>query len=531
MSEERTHRILVVDDEPDVELLISQKYRREIRKKTYAFEFANNGQSALDILTHRLHEFDAVLTDINMPEMDGLTLLMKVNELDPQFKTVVVSAYGDLPNIREAMNRGAFDFVTKPIDFGDLQTTLDKTIKEVDLLRQVKINKDKLDNAIVEKDRALQSEKFKQQFLANMSHEIRTPMNAIIGMTNLVLKSELTEQQLKYLSGIKMSSQNLLVIINDILDFSKIEAGKIELERIPFNMAETVNHIHDTLQFKAEEKKLDLIVKIADDVPKSVMGDPVRLNQILLNLTGNSIKFTESGSVSIVVEKVADVANGAEIRFSVVDTGIGIEADKVDKVFESFSQASQDTTRKYGGTGLGLTITKELVELHGGKIAVKSEFGKGTTFYCDIPYEISEIAVQEESADAGDTVELSGIKILLVEDNDFNQIVAVDTLEETIKDVSVDIAANGKIAIDMVLANSYDLVLMDIQMPEMNGFEATKAIRKLTEEKRGIPIIAMTANAARSEVEECINSGMNDHVPKPFETSDLLKKIKNQISK
>lgn len=535
MTQESPARILVVDDEPDLELLIKQRFRHKIRSNEIVFDFAGNGVEALDKLNSS-SDFDLVLTDINMPVMDGLTLLIKIKEQQKYSKAVVVSAYGDIENIRTAMNRGAFDFITKPIDFQDLETTIYKTIEEQRLIRLGLDAREKLGITILEKERAElekikaeQSEQFKQQFLANMSHEIRTPMNSIIGMANLLTHSELDDLQKKYLNIIRKSSENLLVIINDILDLSKIEAGKMEFEKINFLLSDVIEMVFHSLHYQAEDKQLLLTFSIDEQLPKALKGDPVRLNQILVNLTGNAIKFTEKGSVTISAKLLSESDRNVIVDFAVTDTGIGIPEDKLNTIFESFSQASSDTTRKFGGTGLGLTISKQLIELQGGSIYVHSRYGAGTTFAFKLSYEIGsaeEIGKKMLNESDVSPEQLRGLKILLVEDNQFNQIVAVDTLEELLKDVSIDIAENGKEALVKLQANEYDVVLMDIQMPEMDGFEATQKIRKtFSSPKNKTVIIAMTANVTRDEVDKCFEAGMNEYIAKPFDPQDLLNKI------
>lgn len=377
---------------------------------------------------------------------------------------------------------------------------------------------------VKQKNRAEKSEKFKQRFLANMSHEIRTPMNAVLGMTNLVLETPLSIKQKKYLEAINKSSQNLLVIINDILDLSKLEAGKMELEMIPFNIEDSITQIKDTLRFNAEEKGVKLITIINDDVPRFLMGDPSRLNQILINLAGNAIKFTEKGSVEILVEN--DTAFEGAIKFRVIDSGIGIPLEKLDLLFQSFQQVDSSTSRKYGGTGLGLTISKTLVELQGGKISMKSELGLGSEFYFFIPYEkaTKESFNVLENSKMTDKASLDGIKILVAEDYEYNQIVLRDTLEHLIKNVKIDVAENGKIAIGKLEQNEYDLILMDIHMPEMNGLDACKFIRnEMDKPKKFIPIIAMTANVLSTDIEATKDVGMNEFVPKPFKREELLR--------
>jgi len=377
-----------------------------------------------------------------------------------------------------------------------------------------------------EKEKAQASERAKHQFLANMSHEIRTPMNAIKGMTDILIRRNPKDDQKEYLDSIKQSSDSLLVIINDILDISKIEAGKIELEHEPFSLIELINNVHTIMQFKAEEKGLGL----KKDMPTDdlyVKGDATRLRQILINLIGNAIKFTEKGLVTTALktEKVNDTLN---LHFIISDTGIGIDKDRMDKIFKSFEQAYSDTSRKFGGTGLGLSISKMLVELQQGKIWVESEKGKGSQFHFTIAYDIAEpihAGHKIEAPDINIAAELKGIRILLVEDNPFNVVVAQEELEDAIEGVHVDVAENGAIAVEKLRSSSYDIILMDVQMPTMNGYEATIAIRAFDNEKAGTPIIAMTANVLKDEVDLCYKAGMNDFIGKPFDTVELLNKI------
>jgi signal transduction histidine kinase/ActR/RegA family two-component response regulator len=386
-----------------------------------------------------------------------------------------------------------------------------------------------------EKEKAKASEKAKQTFLANMSHEIRTPMNAIKGMTDILLRRNPVDEQLNYLRAIKESSHSLLVIINDILDISKLEAGKVELEEINFSLEKVLDNVKTIMGFKAEEKSLNLKMNIAEGTPRSLNGDPTRLHQILINLVGNAIKFTEEGGVTVKVDAgFQDETGKKRFRFSVIDTGIGMDADRIDKIFKSFEQAYADTSRKYGGTGLGLSISKQLVELQDGKIWAESEKGKGSTFHFEIPYAVVE-TLQEKTKKASKlsteeiTARLKGIRILLVEDNQFNAIVAQEELEDSIEEVEVVVAENGEIAIEKIKNEDFDIVLMDVQMPVMNGYDATQGIRQLDNEKSQTPIIAMTANVMKEEVERCYEAGMDDFIGKPFEIEDLLGKMEGLV--
>ena len=399
------------------------------------------------------------------------------------------------------------------------------------------INRSRIRNLEIRKQReiAVHSTQMKEQFLANMSHEIRTPLNAIVGMTRLLRDKSPKPDQLKYLDAIAQSSDNLLVIINDILDISKIEAGKIHLEKIPFNIRECIDGVYNSLRFKAEEKGLHFHYEVKESIPLFVLGDPVRLSQILINLAGNSIKFTEKGNVTVVCQAGGNGVqpmNEVHAEFSVIDSGVGIAEENLTKIFESFTQESSDTTRKFGGTGLGLAITKSLVEMHNGNISVNSIRGKGTTFLFSIPYEECDgvASVHPKAPLLSDLKKsLKNIFVLLVEDNQFSQVVARDTLEQEIEEVKIDIAENGFQALELVKRNDYDIVLMDIQMPEMNGYDATREIRKLDSSKSKVSIIAMTANALKEEVQHCFDAGMDEFIAKPFATEDLLSKMSKMI--
>lgn len=379
--------------------------------------------------------------------------------------------------------------------------------------------------AIQQKLRAERSEKFKQQFLANISHEIRTPMNAINGMIGLLLQKNPRQEQESYLKAIAKSSDILLHVINDVLDISKIEAGKMELEAIDFSLADTIKQVKDTLTYRAEDKGLQLITRIEDGIDDVVVGDPFRLNQILINLGGNALKFTEKGGVHIDLELVKKEENNVYVKFSISDTGIGIPANKINSLFSDFVQVSSSDTRKYGGTGLGLSISKYLVELQGGKIAVESTVGSGTTFSFVIKYPIgSEERLQDRIA-AETNVDgsiLDGLRILIADDNEYNRLVVDETLH-MMSDLFTEQVVNGQEVIDMMMKNDYHAILMDVQMPVMNGIDATKHIREhLPEPKKKIPIVALTASVLRSDLDLCFQSGMNAYVPKPFKPWQLV---------
>ncbi|WP_316739383.1 PAS domain S-box protein [Pedobacter aquatilis] len=373
---------------------------------------------------------------------------------------------------------------------------------------------------------AEQSAQSKETFLANMSHEIRTPMNAIMSMANQLAKTNLEPQQEFYLETIHTASKNLLVIINDVLDLSKIDAGKLSLENIGFNLIDVLQNAMQVITHKGEEKGLDLNNFHFDgNIAKVLIGDPYRLNQVLLNLMTNAVKFTEKGSVDLICRVIADKPNSQVIHTSVVDTGIGMEASFVKHLFEKFSQEYESVSRKYGGTGLGMSICKELIEQMGGEIFVDSVKGVGTTISFVIEFQKGKSDDVPEKAETTFSEDfLIGKKVLVTDDNDLNRLVASILLLDY--GATVMVAENGEVALDMIEKETFDVILMDIQMPVMNGYDTTRKIRKMG---NNIPIIALTASAIKGEKEKCIAMGMNDYITKPINEEDFLKTIDKWI--
>jgi PAS domain S-box-containing protein len=393
-----------------------------------------------------------------------------------------------------------------------------------DVSNQKRIEKE-LTEAIIKAENAVKS---KQQFLSNMSHEIRTPMNAIIGFTKVILKTDLTPKQKEYLTAIKMSGDTLIVLINDILDLAKVDAGKMVFEKAPFKLSLSISTMLHLFETKIQEKNLELIVKYDQKIPEVLVGDAIRLHQIILNLVSNAVKFTTEGKIIIGVRKLTEVNENITIEFSVADTGIGIETKKIDKIFENFQQAHSQTSRIFGGTGLGLAIVKQLVEAQGGSIQVESEVDKGSTFSFVLNFKKANGAtvLDNQITELVDN-DIKGVKVLVVEDVELNQLLMKTLLDDF--GFESDIAGNGKIAVEKLEKNKYDIVLMDLQMPVMNGFQATDYIRNTLQSS--IPIIALTADVTTVDLEKCTEVGMNDYIAKPVDDRKLYSKIVGLIKK
>lgn len=358
----------------------------------------------------------------------------------------------------------------------------------------------------------------KDHFIANMSHEIRTPINAVVGFTDLLLDEERDEKKLNYLKSVKTAGENLLFLVNDILDLSKIEAGIFQIDQSPFHLYDAVKNTFSILDISAKQKGLKFTYSIASDIPEFIIGDKNRLSQILINLLNNAIKFTQTGSVSLTV----NLNEEGNLKFEVTDTGIGIASDKLNSIFERFSQAEESTSRKYGGTGLGLNISKQLVEKQKGTLTVKSELNQGAIFTFTLPFELAkEVQDSKQNSNASDSTTKDSIRILMCEDNEMNQNLMQSIFLKT--NHKLDIAENGKKGIELLNQNTYDLILMDIQMPELDGYETTQIIRN--DLKINIPIIAITAHSTVKEKERCIAAGMNDSISKPFQKNELFAKI------
>lgn len=402
------------------------------------------------------------------------------------------------------------------------------------LENQSKQLKNNIDILKQSKKEAEDANKAKTEFLANMSHEIRTPLNGVIGFSDLLMQSNLTETQMEYMNTVNTSAKTLLDVVNDILDFSKIEAGKLELDIDNFKIKLLSNQVIEAIKYQTIQKKLELNITLSDNLPQVVKGDKMRLRQILINLLGNAIKFTNKGFIELRIETLAVHKNGTNtLRFSVIDTGIGIDKRNQEKIFEAFTQEDSTTTRRFGGTGLGLTISNKLLGLMKSKLNVVSELGKGSTFYFDVNFEVNDESVlgtDNSVTDHGLLLKNMGnselkqdTKILIVDDNSVNIFLSKILVKKILPNAIIFEAVNGLDAVNKYSEQKPDIILMDVQMPVMNGYEATEAIRKLENSGFRTPIIGLTAGVLLGEKEKCLDAGMDEYVSKPVVKETLEK--------
>jgi len=471
------------------------------------------------------------LVDVQMPEMDGFELveILKSNPRTKDILVIFVTAIStDAKYAVKGLNTGAVDYLYKPLNPYVTSAKVDSFVQFVRTQREVVRKNKELEayqkELIRAKELAEQGKKIKENFLANMSHEIRTPINGIIGITNLLEQTGLNEEQREMVELLEISSNSLLGVINDILDLSKIEAGKFKINRAPTDIVTICRSVVNLLTIRAKEKNIGLITNFDEGLPKSIMADSLRLNQILMNLIGNAIKFTTEGSVTLKVEILDKKGNNMQLKFSVIDTGIGIPQDKIDKIFETFEQADDSTTLNFGGTGLGLSIAKNLAQLKGGELTVESEEAKGSIFSFINWYEVLENQTESDEKTSDKLLPFEGVRILVAEDNPINKFLIVKILKGW--NVTADVVENGKEALDKLAENDYDLILMDTFMPVMNGLEATKLIREdYVKGKKDIPLITFSAAVMENDKKAAIDAGADDVLSKPFELAILHQKI------
>ncbi len=511
---EQPSKVLIVDD-----VQLNLDLMKEIlSEQGYLIATAKNGKSA--IAKAKAHKFDLILLDIILPDIDGFEVCahLKANPQTQDIPIIFLTAKKEKDSIIKGFQLGAVDYIPKPFSKEELVARVNFHLT----LRKTQIE------LIHSKEMAEAADQAKSTFLANMSHEIRTPMNGIVGMVDILKRTPLSGEQREFLDIIEISTENLLLILNDILDFTKIEAGQITLESIRFYICYEVGEVIKMFKDKVDLKKLKLSFHVDPNVPEMLIGDPLRLKQVLINLCNNAIKFTSEGFIKIRIEAISSSENKIRLKFEVEDSGIGISPENQLKLFKSFTQADASTTRKFSGSGLGLAISKNLVELMNGKIGIISEEGKGAIFYFDSEFGYTPQNLSVSEVNGITPLELSEIKlkILIAEDNLIIQKVATLNLKKM--GHKVTIADNGIKAVEMFKNESFDMIFMDIQMPEMDGIEATILIREWERNnnvRNQILIVAMTANTLQSDKEHFRSVGMNDYLSKPFNNAEMAQVV------
>jgi len=525
--------ILIVDDKIDNAMMLEAALEREGSNIFTTTSPKNVIQLCID------KNISIALIDVKMPEMDGFELLdlIKSNPLTQHIMVVLITGYSmNSEDVVKGLSKGAVDYLFKPLDLYITTAKVNSLITLINHEREIKKKNSELESYQEELFKAIEqaenSRTIKENFLANMSHEIRTPLNAIVGLTSLLKDSKIDGDQQEIVKLMDISSKSLLGIVNEILESAKIDAGKVEIVRSKTDIVDLVKNICDVTMPMANEKGLKLICAIDKEVPQMIMADALRLNQILMNLISNAIKFTNSGDIKVNLTLKEKNDKNALLEFTVKDSGIGITKSSIEKIFTRFEQIEDKTWQKFGGTGLGLSIVKRLIELKGGTLKVESEIGVGTTFIFDNWYALANEPSKMNSLqkNLSDLPKLDNVLVLLAEDNDINQFMIVKMLKEW--NIKVDVAINGLDAFEKLKRNDYNLILMDIHMPVMNGYEATRKIRKeMIDSKRNVPIISFSASVINHEKDEAKKAGGDDFIEKPFEPVVLHHKIRRLVNK